>query len=217
MRLHGFEADLQRLRDLAAGHACGDQAQDFALPRGRRQLDLALHGAPQLPADENLAAPDRLQSVAQLLENRTLSQVRHRAGAQRVPDVLLVVVHRDDDDARLRRDGHDQRSGLDAVQPRHGDVHQYDVGTMHGHGGQCLVAVGRFDHFIDFRHVREEGAQAAAHKRVVVREEQSHCDRTVPSIWAMYCRSMPAAGMGVFPSHYTNPVRTAYATMSAFE
>ena len=93
---------------------------------------------------------------------------------QRVPDVLFVLIHRNDDHPRLRRDGQNERRRFDAVHPRHGDVHQNDVGMVKDDGGERLVAVRGLDDIGDLRHFRDESAQAAAHQGVVISEKESH-------------------------------------------
>ena len=63
--------------------------------------------------------------------------------------------------------------GLDAVQTRHADVHQDDVGAQPSRLLDGLSAVGGLSHHLDVRRRLEQLAKAGADKRLVVRDEDS--------------------------------------------
>ena len=60
---------------------------------------------------------------------------------------------------------------LDAVQNRHGDVHHHHVRPMLLRQRHRLAAVGRLRHHLKARLALQQHAQAFAHDRVVVRQQ----------------------------------------------
>ena len=69
--------------------------------------------------------------------------------------------------------GADAPDGLDAVDARHDEVHERDVGLQARDRLHRLLAVGGLPHDLDVLLQGEEGAQALAHDRVVVGDEDA--------------------------------------------
>ena len=188
MCLHRRLADEEILGDLRIRQALGDELQNLELARGqllhrRRQ---GLHGR-RRTADELLDHATRhgrrQQRVAlcdcadagdELLGRHVLEQEATRARAQRVIDVLVHVEGRQHHDLGVEPVGREHAARrLDPVHLRHPDVHQDHVrsqtlrlcdrvGAVRGLAGDVDVLLGVEDH-----------AEARAHERLVVDDEDA--------------------------------------------
>ena len=111
-----------------------------------------------------------------------LSKKAGRAGVQRAEDVVVLLEGREDRDLDLGRDGeHFPRRG-DAVEVRHADVHENEV----GHLRPCLpyggAPVTRLAHDFDRVVAGEHPFETSAHQVVIVDQEHAHAPRAhVPS------------------------------------
>ena len=122
---------------------------------------------------DRLAGRDRPDRRQQLLRPGVLEQEAAGAGAQRGEHVLVEVERRQDDHPRGRVAAalDQQPRRRDAVEPRHADVHQHDVG---GRDRELLERVAAVLGLADDRHVRlrvDHHPQTRAHERLVVDEE----------------------------------------------
>ncbi len=91
---------------------------------------------------ERLSGGDDAHRFEQRLGRSVLEQEPARPGLERVVDVFVQVERRQDEDTRpgVARDADLTRSG-DAVQNRHPDIHQHDVGPVLAAPVHRLVAV----------------------------------------------------------------------------
>ena len=114
----------------------------------------------------------------QILVGRVLQQVGAGAGRERADDVRLVGMHAEDDDARRPIELLRPRGDLDAVQFRHADVENEQIGPMLLAEPHRLETVGGFG---DHREagLLEQAPQSAAHDAVVV--SQQHAQAAPPS------------------------------------
>ena len=62
---------------------------------------------------------------------------------------------------------------LDAVKPRHPDVHQDDIGLVLKHRRDRLLTVGGLGQHVDARRLEDE-PEAAPHQRLVVGDHHGH-------------------------------------------
>lgn len=90
---------------------------------------------------------------------------------------------------RVRRDA---PGGLDAVDDRHLDVDERDVGQVFPGQGQALAAVGGLGHHLDVVFEVEERAESAANERLVVDQQDADHDicSTGSSAWTVKPRSL---------------------------
>ena len=72
-----------------------------------------------------------------------LDEVAARAGAQCLDDHVVVLEHRHDDDADVRRGRRELAGGVDAAEAGHREVHQDDVDLQRERGVDAGCAVGR--------------------------------------------------------------------------
>ena len=102
-----------------------------------------------------------------------LEQEAGGAGAQRGEQPLVLAEARQHDHARRRRRLAQPRQRRDAVEPRHREVEQHDVGREPLRLGDRGLAVGRLPDDLDVVLQVEERAQALAHDRVVVGDQDA--------------------------------------------
>ena len=105
-----------------------------------------------------------------------LQDVARGAGAQRLEEELLVVVHREDQHPQVGALLGELARRLDARQPRHRDIEQGEVdllGAAPAATASCAVA-GLGDD-LEVRLGVEDHAQAVTHERVVVGEQDRGC------------------------------------------
>src|SRR5579862_5798386 len=78
----------------------------------------------------------------------------------------------------------DLTSGFEAVESRHGDIHQDEVGALLPYQLQRLAAVARLaDHF-DRGIVGQQGPQARAYERVIIGEQDPNRSHVLPIVYA---------------------------------
>ena len=100
-------------------------------------------------------------------------QKSHGAGLGRVFDIRVIAVRGENEHFGGGNGFEHLPGGFQAVEQRHGDVHQHHGGTKFFDQGDRLAAVLRFaDHFkvvFEFQHL----AKTFAHNRVVFRQQNS--------------------------------------------
>ena len=100
-----------------------------------------------------------------------LGQVAAGARLQRAEDRLIVSVGREDDDLGLGLGSADPPGRLDAVEPRHPQVHQHDMRAMPCGEGHGLLAVGGRGDGLDPRRDLQQRHQPFAHERLIVGDQ----------------------------------------------
>src|SRR5450631_43157 len=202
--LDRMTGDGEALRDVVVGHPFTDQDQDLPLAFGelldrdlKPFLQLRLPGArfPQHALDERtgrsggqqgVAARDEPDGLDDRLRLRTLAEEAARAGPQCRHDVLVGLEGGQHENVQVGQGGvgADLSRRLDAVHPRHPDVHQDDVDRQ----VPCLLhslATGRrlSDHLqIVFQ--LQDPAKTRPDQWLVVNDQ--HPDHALPS-----CRARP--------------------------
>ena len=111
-----------------------------------------------------------MDGLHDFLDGAVLDQVPHGSGLEGPGHDVAVVVHREHDDGDARLGAVDQPGGLHAVEDRHGDVHQHDVGQQLLGQAERLLAVGRLPDDVEAG-VLEGSAKSFAQRAVVVGEK----------------------------------------------
>jgi hypothetical protein len=107
----------------------------------------------------------------ELVGGHGLEQEARGAGAQRLEDVGVLVEGGEDQHARLRRRQREDLAGRgQAVEARHADVHQHDVGAQARGERHRLVTVGGLAHHLEVGLGAQDHAKARAHELLVVGE-----------------------------------------------
>ena len=139
--------------------------------------------------EQRVAARGDAYGVQEVLRLDVLDEESGRAGAQRVEDVLVQAVVGQDDDVhpgqgRVRGDAPGR---LDAVDDRHLDVDERDVGQVLPGQCQALAAVGGLGHHLDVVLDVEQRAESAADERLVVDQQDTDHDvrSTGSSAWTV--------------------------------
>jgi hypothetical protein len=86
-----------------------------------------------IAADLGSDGPDDLGAAG------ALEQVSPRTGPHCRETRLVVIVHRQNEHGDVSAGGHDPARRFDAVEPRHLDVHQHDIGLERRRAGHGLL------------------------------------------------------------------------------
>ena len=137
---------------------------------------------------QRLAAGDGADPVGELVGRGVLEQEAAGAGLQRVVDVLVEVVGRQDEHAG-RVAGGDPAGRGNAVELGHADVHEHDVGRQARDAVDGLVAVRRLADDLDVGVVLEHEPEARPYERLVVGDHDADAHRDA-------CRSAEGGAIG---------------------
>ena len=101
---------------------------------GRRSHDRCRH----LGGQDRLTCRHRADRLAQRLRLDVLEDIPRGTGTQGLDDRLVLVEGREDEDGHIGESGvlRDELSGGDAVDTRHLQVHEHDVGTLFPDAGE---------------------------------------------------------------------------------
>ena len=182
--LHRRFADDESGGDLSVRHPARDQSEDLGLPRsqfirklggggqwggsrGRGGEQAGLHGR----VEQRLVGGGGLDGPGDLGNARVLGEISAGARLQRGEDRVIVSVGGQDDDLGLGPGSANPPGRLDAVEPRHPQIHEDDVravalGEHHG-----LFAVGRRGDGVDPRRDLQQRHQPFAHERLIVGDQ----------------------------------------------
>ena len=174
--------------DLVVGQALGDQRHDLPLPVGeagqRRRAGLAAtrsrrelgdQAAGDARREQGLPGSNDVDGPHQLRRLRVLDEEAGGASSQRVEDVLVELERREDqhlDVSQLRIVG-DRPGRLQAIDTRHADVHQHDVGTLPAHELQRRRAVAGLADDLDIVLDVEQHPKPGAHELLVVGDDDA--------------------------------------------
>ena len=163
------------------GVRLGDQLHHLLLARGQLLVargalaeDVLDQGPLRLWREEGLAALDRAHRVEQVRVGLGLQHVARGPGLERLEQVALVVVHRQDQDRDVGRLGADLARGLQPGQLGHLDVEDRQVGSLADRHVAGLGAVGGLADHLDVHLALEQHPQAGAHDPVVVGDQHLH-------------------------------------------
>src|SRR5215472_6078917 len=176
VRLYRGLADEQRGRRLTSGHAVRDEAEHLELSLAqavlRRPAHPGQHAASDRGREHGLSSGSGSDGPDQLLSRGVLEQVAGRPGLDGGKHVVVRVVRGQDQNLRRRRGLAQPAGRLDPTHLRHAQVHEDDVGPQPPGLGECLSTVSRLTDDLEALVPGEDPAQAAAHHRVIVYDQQ---------------------------------------------
>ena len=145
---------------------------------GARAIEVLAHErAYGAGIEERLAAHRGAAGLDEVAVDGALEHVAGGAGADRLEQVLLVVVHREHEHADLGLAVRDLTRGLQSRLARHRDVEDRQMDVL----GECpldgLVAVGRLGDDLEVGLGVEHHAQSAQDDRMVVGDEDAGLQR----------------------------------------
>ena len=210
----GVHAEVEHHGDLLVRLAVRDELQDLLLALRqpvvrvvrsfeRAGLDRADEDARELGAEVLLAGRDRADRARQVGLDRVLQDVALHARVERVPHVLLVGVHAEDQDAARGPLLQHLDRRVQPVHLRHGHVHDDDVGFELLDERDALEAVAGLADHRDVGVVFEDAPEPLPHQRVVVDEDDadrlragvfSQCVPPLRARPACRSRAPPSAG-----------------------
>ena len=160
--------------DVGVRHAVGEQLEDLPLAR-RQHVGLVLAGEErghQRRVDVTVALRDLLDRAHERLVRRLLEDVALRAGLEPAAEQRALGVGGEDQDLRAGHALGQQLRRLEAVHPRHADVHDDHVGLAPLRELDRGRAVGGLADDADVRRPREREPQSFAHDLVVVDDQR---------------------------------------------
>ena len=184
MRFGGARADREAARDAGAAVALGNELQDLPLAAGERLVGiLGAARGPRHPDVDHLLVEGRPEVAPsarghadrphQLGGVGLPHDVAEGSAAQRLGDVPLAEVAREDHHAGARRQLAHAARDLEAVETGHRDVGDQHVGLQPLGERQDLQAVGRFADHLHVVLALDEAAQGLADDLLVVREQNA--------------------------------------------
>ncbi|GIE72882.1 hypothetical protein Apa02nite_089900 [Actinoplanes palleronii] len=208
VRLGGHRADHHVGGDLIVGQPTRGQRHGLAFAGGQpgqHGVPIGLRGLGDVPVDQfagdrrcqqRVAAGRDADGVQKVLRQDVLDEEAGRSGTERLEHVLVQPVVGQDDDvhpvqSRVRGDA---PGGLDAVDARHPDVEENDVGPMLPGQRDSVVAVARLGHDLEVVLGVEQSSEAAADQRLVV--DQQDPDHDVPSTGSSAWTVKPPSSRG---------------------
>jgi hypothetical protein len=180
--------DAQLIGDRPVGQAPRYTAQDIALARGqgpeviclgaagparRPAAHPARHDARDRRIQVDLARGGGADRGGELVSFGVLQQEPGGAGLEGGHDACLLDEARDRHDLHVGVIGLDARGRVDAVDARHQQVHDHDVGLQRGRGLDRGVAVGGLTDDLEIVVQGEEIAHAPPNHRVIVDEQDA--------------------------------------------
>ena len=176
----GLVGDAQDVGNFGHGLAPGEKAQDFQFAwrkvgnaarvgPGAQERDLAGHFWMQVAA----ALGDPAHRFGEQQGIVVLGDIALRAGLDRPRGEHRVVVHAEDDDARVGLSLENAAAEFEAGQARQIQVDQGDVGLVREIGGVAGVPIRRVKHF-DGRIGLEQRPATGRHDRMIVDDENPH-------------------------------------------
>lgn len=186
MELDRVFAEAEAFGEFAvAGYAFDHQLEHFALARGQRLLggrrgggfgwfgELLEELSGERRRERWLAAGGAVEELEERIRFEVLEQVALRAGFDGVEEFRFLFRRGEDHDFHLRRFTDDQLRRADAVELRHLQVHQHEIGLELARERHRFAAVLRFaDDLVSLR--KQEASQAVAEERVIVGNEDTH-------------------------------------------
>jgi hypothetical protein len=178
--LDGALLDNKTGRHLGVGQAPRDEAEDLELavrevtkPFGHawgRSQGIGEH--PDQPAcdggvEQRVPAIHGADRSDQLGGWGILEHEAARPGLERPIDVFVIVEGREHEDPARAR-GENPPSSLEAIEHRHLDIHQNDVGTEPSNRRDCLHAVGRLADDGQIRLIVQDGLESSPYESLVV-------------------------------------------------
>ena len=188
MAVDGLLADEELLSDLLAGEAFGDQLHHLELARTKRVLrrgltatravEIVAHQRPHgRRIEERLATHGGPAGLDQIAVGRGLEHVAGCPGLERLEEVLLVVVHREDQDAQLWLALRQFERCLETGHPRHRHVQNREMHIFGERKLDSLRAIAGFGDHLQVRRRVEHHAEAVADDLMVVGEQDPCLER----------------------------------------
>src|SRR6266849_6520422 len=185
---HGLGRKRQGLRDRGIGAPLDDQLQHVPFAQGEAVERADVRAFAKVVVDHRLgdpmaqvalARPERADRLYHFFPRRFLQDVALRARLQRAVDVLGAQIHGQDQHARVWAFLDDAPRRLDAVELRHGDVHDDDVRAQTLRLGDRLATVARNRDHVYIAHF-EQGPKTVPDDRMIVGKEYRDWHVTPP-------------------------------------
>jgi hypothetical protein len=161
--------------DLFVRFALGEHLENFALAAAE-QVDgvgdvlavIVEDGVRNGRTEVAFAAGHGAYRGHQIVGHGIFQQIAAGAGAQDLAHVDRVLVHAQGDHANVRIVGREAAGGFDAVELRHGDIHDDDIGPQAGGEFDGFAAVAGFAHNFEVGLGAQNHAEALPHYGVIV-------------------------------------------------
>ncbi len=125
-------------------------------------------------AEKQLPLSHLIDGVEQILGNGSFYDIPARAGIESLAHHLGGIVLAKNQDVDCRKGPPDFAGSFQAVEARHADVHDDEVGTQTPGLFDGILAIARFATDFDVRPRLQERSNASAHQFVIVGDENSH-------------------------------------------
>jgi len=175
----GVDADVEEIGDFLVGLAFGEELEDFAFARGEARArgfgvvgGVGGDGGVRDPGGEKwLVLAESLDGVEKDAVGFVLEDVAAGAGFDDLLDEVVGLVHGEDKNFGGGRGFADLAGGFNAVEERHADVEDGDVGLVLGGFFDSVAAVGCFGANLPTGARLKESTEAGADDGVIIRDQ----------------------------------------------
>src|ERR1044071_1580349 len=195
--LHRSLGEVEFVRDFFVRGAVAEEGEDLALAAGERDderfrsraacFHQAREGGNDAAGDgglqERLAARGRVNRGDEGFKCDVFQEIAVRAGAQCTEKIRVVVERGEDENRRRRKALANARRRLNAVEPRHAQVHQHDRRMQRLDERDRFLAVRRFADDLEIVARGEERAQPFAKEHLIVGDDDAdHAGSSTSSV-----------------------------------
>jgi hypothetical protein len=175
----GVDTDVEEVGDFLVAFAFGEELEDFAFARreteaGRPGGVGSIHdfsGFGDTDGEEGFVLAEGLDGVEEDAVGFVFEDVTASAGFDDLLNEVVGLVHGEDENFSGRGDFANLASGFDAVEERHADIEDGDVGLVLGGFFDGIAAIGGFGADLPAGARLEKSAEAGADDGVIIRDQ----------------------------------------------
>ena len=184
MGFGGVDADAEEVGDFLVGFAFGEELENFAFTGSEREHVEAWSHPRSVMGESSAEADSACGEVGLVLAGSidsgeedavgfVFEDVAASAGLDDLLNEVVGFVHGEDEDFGIGGSGTNAASGFDAVEERHADVEDGDVGLEFGGFFDGVAAVGGFGADFPAGTGFEQSAKARADDGVIIRDQDA--------------------------------------------
>jgi len=175
----GVDADAEDVGDFLVAFAFGEELEDFAFARGKAgtvrfgRVFARLGGRGDAKGEVGLVVAEGVDGGEEDAVSVVLEDIAAGAGFNDLMHEFVGFVHGEDQDLRAGRSFMNAAGGVHAVEERHTDIENSDIGFEFGGFFDGITAIHGFGADMPAIAGFEEGAQAGANDGVIIRDQDA--------------------------------------------
>jgi len=175
----GVDADAEDVGDFLVAFAFGEKLEDFAFARGKAgtvrlgRVFARVGGGGDAKGEIGLVLAEGVDGGEENAASVVFEDIAAGAGFNDLANEFIGFVHGEDQDLRAGRGFMNAAGGVHAVEKRHADIENGDVGFEFGGFFNGIAAINGFGADVPVIAGFEEGAQTGANDGVVIRDQNA--------------------------------------------